>query len=330
MSLRQLRLIGAIATHGSLHRASRALGVSQPAASMLLRSAEAALGKPLFERNRSGTRLTGFGRVFVERLSIALAEIDAIEESATSDGRPLLRLGTIPRAMRSILPIALDAMLAKAPLLRISVTEGPANQLVEQLGAGLLDAVIGRDLPLDAKQLARLTFERLFDERTVVVEAGGEAHVSGRVRPASLRERRDERVTLASLRERRDERVTLASLREREWALPPRGSFARELIDSAFIAAGLPPVMPRVESAVFSSNLELVAAGSLITLAPASAAEPLARAGRVRIITLRPALPASPIYLIYRSRSGELAELQALRSALLAARAHHKAKLPPG
>jgi len=317
MSLRQLRLIGAIATHGSLHRASRALGVSQPAASMLLRSAEAALGKPLFERDRSGTRLTGFGRVFVERLSIALAEIDAIEESATSDGRPLLRLGTIPRAMRSILPIALDAMLAKAPLLRISVTEGPANQLVEQLGAGLLDAVIGRDLPLDAKQLARLTFERLFDERTVVVEAGGEAHVSGRARPASLRKRGDER-------------VTLASLREREWALPPRGSFARELIDSAFIAAGLPPVMPRVESAVFSSNLELVAAGSLITLAPASAAEPLARAGRVRIITLRPALPASPIYLIYRSRSGELAELQALRSALLAARAHHKAKLPPG
>ncbi|MCE2949619.1 MAG: LysR family transcriptional regulator [Betaproteobacteria bacterium] len=299
LSVRQLRLIEAVAREGSVHRAARALGVSQPAASMLLRAAEQAVGQPLFSRDRRGAVPTGFGRLFIERLSIALAEIDAIDDSAADEGRPLLRLGTIPRAMQALLPRVLARLLAEEPALRVSVQEAPAAQLLAAVAAGTLDAAIGREVLQPggpgSPGLGDLVFERLFDERTVIVE---------RAKPG--------RATASATA-----RVPLASLHARDWALPARGSFARELIDSAFTAAGLLPPLPRVESAVYASNIELAAEGMLLTLAPATAAEAMRRAGRIRIVEVEPPLPASPVFLIHRGRSRPLAALAALRSALL-------------
>lgn len=303
LSLRQLRLIEAVARLGSVHRAARSLGVSQPAASMLLRAAEGAIGHALFSRDRRGALPTGFGRMFIERLSIALSEIDAIDGSAIDGGRPLLRLGAIPRAMQALLPKVLARVLADDPALRISVQEAPAAQLLASVAGGLLDAAIGREVQQpagpDSPGFGDLVFERLFEERTVIVER---AVPGGRRRAAAVGTRSP---------------VPLASLHARDWALPARGSFARELIDSAFTAAGLLPPLPRVESAVYASNIELAAEGELLTLAPATAAEAMRRAGRIRIVDVEPPLPASPVYLIYRARSRPLAALATLRSALL-------------
>lgn len=306
LSLRQLRLVEAIARLGSVHRAARALGISQPAASMLLRAAETAIGHPLFSRDRRGAVPTVFGRMFIERLSIAMAEIDAIDGSAREGGQPLLRLGTIPRAMQALLPRVLARVLADDPALRISVQEAPAAQLLASVAGGLLDAAIGREVQQpggpEASRIDDLVFERLFDERTVIVER---AAASGRRRAG------------ADGADGGRPPVPLASLQAREWALPARGSFARELIDSAFTTAGLLPPLPRVESAVYASNIELAAEGSLLTLAPATAAEAMRRAGRIRIVEVEPPLPASPVFLIYRARSRPLAALAALRAALL-------------
>jgi DNA-binding transcriptional LysR family regulator len=300
LSVRQLRLIEAVARHGSVHRAARALGVSQPAASMLLRAAEHAIGQALFTRDRRGAVPTGFGRLFIQRLSIALAEIDAIDRSAADEGRPLLRLGTIPRAMQSLLPGVLARLLADQPALRVSVQEAPAAQLLSSVIDGTLDAAIGREVLQPGgppgPHAGALVFERLFDERTVIVERAGPDR--GR-RPA-----------------RSGTPVPLSSLHGRDWALPARGSFARELIDSAFTAAGLLPPLPRVESAVYASNIELAAEGHLLTLAPATAAEAMRQAGRIRIVEVEPPLPASPVFLIHRQSSQPLAALAALRSAL--------------
>jgi DNA-binding transcriptional LysR family regulator len=297
LSVRQLRLIEAVAREGSVHRAARSLGVSQPAASMLLRAAEKAVGQPLFSRDRRGAVPTGFGQLFIERLSIALAEIDAIDDSAADEGRPLLRLGTIPRAMQALLPRVLARLLAEEPALRVSVQEAPAAQLLASVADGMLDAAVGREVLQPggpgSPRFGDLVFERLFDEGTVIVERAK----PGRAAPAV--------------------RVPLASLHARDWALPARGSFARELIDSAFTAAGLLPPLPRVESAVYASNIELAAEGTLLTLAPATAAEAMRRAGRIRIVEVDPPLPSSPVFLIHRGRSHPLAALSALRRALL-------------
>lgn len=56
--MRHLRALCAIADTGSLHRAARTLGVSQPALTTQLRRIENALGAELFSRGRTGCRPT--------------------------------------------------------------------------------------------------------------------------------------------------------------------------------------------------------------------------------------------------------------------------------
>ncbi len=298
LSPRQLRLIEAIAEHGSVHRAARVLGVSQPAASMLLRAAESQLGHALFLRTQAGAQPTEFGAQFLQRLRIAVRELEAVDAAAAGAGRPLLRLGAIPRAMQAILARALSVLLTAEPTLRVSVDEAPARELLDALRGGTLDAVIGRSLNgavvgADSSSPHALAFERLFDERTVIVEA---AHGNSPGRTA------------------------LAALAQRDWILPPRGSFARDLLDSSFVAAGLQPPLPRVESAIYASSLELAAATRMLTLAPDTALAAMPRTGRVRAIDLRPQLPRSPVYLVTRHNSAGLTAIDALRKALAAVR----------
>ncbi len=64
--LDQLRLLVAIADHGSLGAASRAIGVAQPNASRSLRRLERQLGFGLVVRSPTGSRLTTQGAVVVQ------------------------------------------------------------------------------------------------------------------------------------------------------------------------------------------------------------------------------------------------------------------------
>ncbi|MBO0517860.1 helix-turn-helix domain-containing protein, partial [Streptomyces beijiangensis] len=59
--LAALELLLAVARHGSLGKAARELGISQPAASGRIRSMEARLGVVLLERSPRGSRLTDAG-----------------------------------------------------------------------------------------------------------------------------------------------------------------------------------------------------------------------------------------------------------------------------
>jgi len=298
LSPRQMRLIAAIAAEGSLHRAARVLGTSQPAASMLLTAAEGLLGQPLFARDRRGARPTRFGQAVLERLAVAMAELDLIDAAARDQGRPLLRVGAIPRTLQWLLPHALANLLRSEPALRVTVSEGPALALLDALASGALDAVVGREPPADRRTDASpLLAERLLEERTIVIQGGvPAATVSNPRRP-----------------------VPLALLRDRAWVLPPRGSHGRALIDGAFAAAGLEPPLPRVESASYASNLAIAAEGGLLTLAPHSAIFAPELVGRIRSLIVKPALPASPVCLIHRGTGGHLRALQAFRLALLEA-----------
>ena len=67
----------AVAAHGSFARAARALGISQPALSRQIAGLEANLGIALFDRNRTGTVPTVFGRLVLERAAILLRNSNA-------------------------------------------------------------------------------------------------------------------------------------------------------------------------------------------------------------------------------------------------------------
>jgi DNA-binding transcriptional LysR family regulator len=64
----------------------------------------------------------------------------------------------------------------------------------------------------------------------------------------------------------------LALLRGYDWVLPPEGSYTRLSIEQLFLRAGLDCPRAAVTSMSFHANLRLAAEGSLLAMAPRSAA----------------------------------------------------------
>jgi DNA-binding transcriptional LysR family regulator len=81
LEVRELRLVQAIEEHGSLVRASRVLGVSQPALTRSLAALEARLQGRLFERNRQGVMATNLGRSLLAEGTEILDRIERLERT---------------------------------------------------------------------------------------------------------------------------------------------------------------------------------------------------------------------------------------------------------
>src|SRR3954451_19974719 len=72
-----LRVLREVAERGSFTAAAAALGYTQSAVSRQVAALESALGVPVFQRHRTGVRLTAQGRAVLRHATAALDEIDA-------------------------------------------------------------------------------------------------------------------------------------------------------------------------------------------------------------------------------------------------------------
>jgi DNA-binding transcriptional LysR family regulator len=83
LEVRELQLIQAISEHGSLVRAARVLGVSQPALTRSLAAVETRLRGPLFERSRKGVMPTNLGRALLSEAADILGRLEQLERTIT-------------------------------------------------------------------------------------------------------------------------------------------------------------------------------------------------------------------------------------------------------
>ncbi|MFG2751398.1 LysR family transcriptional regulator [Streptomyces xanthophaeus] len=138
LEVRHLRALCAIADAGSLHKAARQLGVSQPSLTTQLRRIERALDGELFLRERTGCRPTPFGRTVLGRARPLLADMAALVAEARALARgPRLRIGsTASRA----LPGWLRRVHRRLPDTETSlVVDVSANALLRMVDSGQLD-----------------------------------------------------------------------------------------------------------------------------------------------------------------------------------------------
>lgn len=144
MSLRALRTLLAIAQHGSFVRAADAVHLTQSAVSLHVRSLEEDFNALLFDRSRRLPVLTDAGHIAVERAREILALYDGISSEIGGDSelRGRLRIGAIQTALAGVLPLALSALRAQHPHLRITVASGMSAELATRVEAGELDVAI--------------------------------------------------------------------------------------------------------------------------------------------------------------------------------------------
>jgi len=120
-----VQLVLAIADTGSLSRAARKLGITQPTVSRRLADLEALFGEPVFVRDVQGTSLTAFGERLLDparRMAEAGAEIERVASAAEAGPRGVVRVTAPPGIAFTLLaPFAVE-LRRKLPDIELEVS----------------------------------------------------------------------------------------------------------------------------------------------------------------------------------------------------------------
>ena len=158
----ELRAFCAAADLGSLGRAARLMGVSQPALSKRLRTLEAVAGARLLERSPRGVTLTPAGtRLYVEarKLLAQAEEVEALMAGLRGEEQPV-RLATSHTIAEYVLPgplvefeqkrerhLSVELVIANSLVVRELVREGRAEFGIAAVDAGAAPDGVLRELP---------------------------------------------------------------------------------------------------------------------------------------------------------------------------------------
>jgi DNA-binding transcriptional LysR family regulator len=231
-----LRVLEAVARHGSMNRAAVELNMVQSNVTARIRVLEEQVGTQLFDRSTRGVVLTAAGQrllPYVTRFSALLKEA---QEATCDDGTPrgIVRIGALETTAALRLPPILTAYAQAYPDVALVVTTGTSCSLVEDVLAHKLDgAFVGGPV-----RHAALLEEPIFREELALVT------------PPSLR-------GLDDLDRQRELRIIVFR----------RGCSYRQRLENLLTKRGIRTANP-LEFASLDAILDCVAAGVGITLLP--------------------------------------------------------------
>jgi DNA-binding transcriptional LysR family regulator len=244
ISLRDLRIIIAVARSGSMGKAAVELAVSQPVISKAISDLERALGLRLFDRSPYGVEPTVYGQALLKCGTVVFDDLrQGVKtlEFLTDPCGGELRIGCTEPLAAGFVPTVIDRLSRQYPRVVFHVIPADSialrNTELRQRNVELAIALAPRP-----NAESDIDVEVLFDDRFVVL-AGAQS-------------------TWARRR-----RIVLSDLIHESWVLPPAGTVN---IAAAFHDMGLEP--PRVHVLSFSIPLHnhLLATGRFITMLPVS------------------------------------------------------------
>ena len=145
LDLTRLRVIDAVARHGSITAAAKELHYSQPSVTHHLTRLQAETGAQLLQRVGRGIRLTQAGQLLADRAAEIIGRVEAADAELSahvglSSGR--VRLAGFSSAIGSLVPQAVAALARKHPGLQISLTDMHPPEALELLRTGTIDVAI--------------------------------------------------------------------------------------------------------------------------------------------------------------------------------------------
>ncbi|HWD81701.1 MAG TPA: LysR family transcriptional regulator [Kribbella sp.] len=145
LDLVRLRVLAAVAAHGSVTAAAEALHYTQPTVSHHLARLEAATGAKLVRKAGRGIRLTPEGELLARRAAEIVGRVDAADAELAAlvglrSGR--VRVGAFSSALSELVPPAAAELRRDHPNLELELTDVHPRIAVQQLRAGELDLAI--------------------------------------------------------------------------------------------------------------------------------------------------------------------------------------------
>src|SRR5687767_21317 len=110
LTLRQLQVVRAVSQWGSVTRASLALGISQPAVSMLLRESAGIAGFPLFIRRQGRLQPTAETKVLIadlDRIFEGVERVNRLIEDMRDQKAGMVHIAATPTLADNLVPPAI-------------------------------------------------------------------------------------------------------------------------------------------------------------------------------------------------------------------------------
>lgn len=145
LDVTRLRVLVAVARHGSVTAAAHALNYAQPSVSHHLARLEAETGTKLIQKAGRGIRLTDAGRLLAERASEIIGRLESAEnelavQAGLRSGR--LRLAAFPSALGTLVPDAAAALHGSQPAVDLRLSEAEPPEALRMLKAGYVDIAL--------------------------------------------------------------------------------------------------------------------------------------------------------------------------------------------
>lgn len=158
MRLRQIEVFHAVYANGSISAASRALNVSQPAVSKVLRHTETQLGITLFELVRGRLVATDEAHALfreVDEVFERIASLQATAANLRNSGAGHLRIGVVPSLGLEVAPAAIAAFRSSHPGVTFDIKTLHHSEVLRALYERDCDLAIAYDLPSQPRLLCR-------------------------------------------------------------------------------------------------------------------------------------------------------------------------------
>lgn len=276
-TLRQLTYFRAVAEHGGIAQAARALNISQPSIAQALQKLEEVLGLTLFERHHArGLTLTLQGRVFLQHAAVLTHSAEQVEREAralAAETAGEIRLGVFWTLAPFYVADLIRGFAAEAPGVVIRQREMALTDLAEALNAGEIDLALTYDRGAD---LSGLTLAEMAALRPTVVVAADHP--------------------LAARRS-----VALGELAREPYVMLD-GPGSRTYFEELLAEGGIDPPVAYVSTSLEAVR-SAVAAGFGFTLLVMRPPSSMTYDGR-RVKTLRIDSPVRPLRIVLASRYG--------------------------
>jgi DNA-binding transcriptional LysR family regulator len=277
--LRDLHVFFTVSQRGSMAKAARDLGITQPAVSRVIADLEHALGVRLLDRGPQGVEATMYGRALLKRGGIAFDELKQAIRDIDFLANPSVgevRIGCPESISAAILPPVIEQLFHRHPGIVPIVGEVASPSLdFSELRARKVDLIVARLVsPVVSGQLLDdLNVEVLFDDQ-LVVAAGAKSRWANR------------------------HKIDLADLVDEPWILTEPNTWNNATIAEAFAARGLK--MPRISLMTLSVHLRtnLLASGAFITVFPLSVVDLYARRFALKVLPVKLSTRPWPVAIV--------------------------------